>query len=152
MYRTALRYVKSEVDTEDVLIMAFTKVFKYLDRYEDQGDGSLQAWIRKIVMNEALMWLRRRHNFNLTETADESLAVPDLSEFSDLPANDIQQFIAQLPIGYRTVFNLYVVEGFAHAEIASKLGISESTSRTQLLKAKTQLKKMLTQEGFHYGT
>ena len=88
----------------------------------------------------------------MTETADESLAVPDLSEFSDLPANDIQQFIAQLPIGYRTVFNLYVVEGFAHAEIASKLGISESTSRTQLLKAKTQLKKMLTQEGFHYGT
>ena len=98
------------------------------------------------------MWLRRRHNFNLTEALDENLPEHDLSQFSQLEAEDICKMISNLPTGYRTIFNLSVVEGYNHQEIAKMLSIAESTSRTQLFKAKALLKKILTQEGFHYGT
>jgi RNA polymerase sigma-70 factor (ECF subfamily) len=152
MYRVCLRYIKSQVDAEDVLISAFTKVFKSIKAFTSQGDGCLEGWVRKIVINESLMWLRRRHNFNLTECLEETLPEPDLSQFSALEAEDIYKLISDLPMGYRTVFNLNVIEGFSHQEIAAMLAITESTSRTQLFKAKAILKKTLTREGFQYGT
>lgn len=152
MFRLASRYVKTTVDAEDVLITAFTRVFTNIDDFTYRGEGSLEGWIRKVVVNESLMWLRRRHNFNMTEAIDEEHGHVDLEAFSQLPADDILRFVAQLPDGYRTVFNLSVIEGYDHAEIAAMLGITESTSRTQLFKAKSQLKKMLSREGIHYGT
>jgi len=152
LYRIAFRYIKSQVDAEDVLITAFTKLFKNIQSFHYQGDGSLEAWMRKIVVNESLMWLRRRHNFNLTESLDETLPEPDLTQFSQLEADDIYKMISTLPTGYRTIFNLTVIEGYNHQEISKMLSITESTSRTQLFKAKALLKKMLLQEGFHYGT
>ncbi len=152
MFRLVSRYIKSTVDSEDVLIMAFTKVFANISSFSDRGEGSFEGWIRKVVVNEALMWLRRRHNFNMTETLGEGSDPVDLGAFSGLPAEEISRFISELPNGYRTVFNLFVIEGYTHLEIAGMLEISESTSRTQLFKAKTLLKKTLTQEGFHYGT
>ena len=152
MFRLAFRYIKSQVDAEDVVITSFTKVFKGIQTFKFQEEGSLEGWIRKIVVNESLMWLRRRHNFNLTESLDEGMPEPDLAQFSQLEANDIYKMIAELPTGYRTVFNLNVVEGYSHQEIAAMLSVAESTSRTQLFKAKALLKKMLTKEGFHYGT
>jgi RNA polymerase sigma factor (sigma-70 family) len=152
MFRVGFRYTKSEVDAEDVLIVSFTKVFSSINTFKYQGVGSLEAWIRKIVVNEALMWLRRRHNFNLTETIDDTFPEPDLKQFSESGAADIYKMITHLPTGYRTVFNLNAIEGYNHEEIAGLLGITESTSRSQLFKAKTILKKMLTEEGFQYGT
>jgi len=152
MFRVAYRYVKNGIDTEDVLIVAFGKIFKGIGRFQYQGVGSLEAWIKKIVINEALMWLRKRHNFNLTEQVDEDMPEPDLTTFSEANAEDIYAMIARLPTGYRTVFNLNIVEGFNHEEIAGQLGINEGTSRSQLFKAKALLKKMLTKEGFNYGT
>jgi RNA polymerase sigma factor (sigma-70 family) len=152
LYRLAYRYIRSEVDTEDVLMTAFTKIFRGVNNFTYQGAGSTEGWMRRIVVNESLMWLRRRHNFNLTESLDASLPEPDLHAFSEQEAEDVYQLITQLPTGYRTVFNLFVVEGYNHAEIAAMLAISESTSRSQLFKAKALLKKMLTQEGYNYGT
>ncbi len=108
--------------------------------------------MKKVVINEALMWLRRRHSFALVDSVNELTEEESLETLSTLDAEDIYQMITQLPTGYRTVFNLYVVEGYAHQEIAAMLSITESTSRTQLFKAKALLKKMLTQEGFGYGT
>ncbi len=151
LYRLTFRYIKSQVDAEDVLIIAFAKIFEGLKSFVYQGDGSLEGWMRKIVVNESLMWLRRRHNFNLTETLD-AIEEPDLKQFSKLDEEDIYKFITQLPTGYRTVFNLYVIEGYSHQEIATMLVINESSSRSQLFKAKTLLRKSLTQEGFQYGT
>lgn len=151
MLRVASRYVRDKADAEDVFMMAFMKVLANLNGFTPQGQGSLQAWIRKVVVNEALLWLRRRHNFQMMENLEEGHAV-ELTELSRLPAEDIIRFVNQLPDGYRTVFNLSVVEGYAHHEIAELLNIAESTSRTQLFKAKGLLKKMLTQEGYHYGT
>jgi RNA polymerase sigma factor (sigma-70 family) len=152
MLRLALRYVKSQPDAEDTLIIAFTKVFKSIRNFNYQGDGSLVGWIRKIVVNESLMLLRKKHNFNLTESLDEALPEPDLTSFSELNAEDILLMIAQLPTGYRTVFNLSVIEGYTHDEIAVLLSIKEATSRSQLFKAKALLKKMLLKEGYYYGT
>lgn len=152
MYRIAFRYIKSQVDAEDVLITSFTKIFRNISAFQYQGDGSLEGWMRKIVINESLMWLRRRHNFNLTEMLDENMPEPDLTHFSQLDVDDIYKMISTLPTGYRTIFNLTVMEGYNHREISALLSITESTSRTQLFKAKALLKKMLTQEGFQYGT
>ena len=152
MFRVGYRYLKSEVETEDVIIVAFGKVFTSIKSFTYQGPGSLDAWLQKIVVNESLMGLRRKHNFHLTESIDESLPEADLKQFSESGADDIYKMITQLPTGYRTVFNLNAVEGYSHEEIATLLGISEGTSRSQLFKAKALLKKMLTREGFHYGT
>ena len=152
MFRLTFRYIKSQIDAEDVVITSFTKVFKGIHTFKFKEEGSLEGWIRKVVVNESLMWLRRRHNFNLTESLDDAIPEPDLSQFSQLEAEDIYKMIANLPTGYRTVFNLNVVEGYSHEEIGALLSITQSTSRTQLFKAKALLKKMLTKEGFHYGT
>lgn len=152
LYRLASRYVSDQAAAEDVLVTAFTKAFARIQSFEFQGDGSLAAWLRKVVVNESLMWLRRQHNFNLTETLDANLEEPDMSQLTLLEGAEIYQLINRLPTGYRTVFNLHVVEGHSHGEIAGMLQISEATSRSQLFKAKAQLKKILTREGYHYGT
>ena len=98
------------------------------------------------------MVLRKRHNFNLVETIDHDLIVPDLSAFQNLDAEYIYTLLLELPPGYRTVFNLYVVEGYDHQEIGEMLGISASTSRTQLFKAKSLLKKKIEKGSSLYGT
>jgi len=152
MFRVGYRYMKNDVETEDVIIVAFGKAFKSIRSFKYQGPGSLEAWLRKIVVNESLMGLRKSHNFNLTESIDDRVPEADLKQFSECGADDIYKMITQLPTGYRTVFNLNTIEGYHHEEIATMLGISEGTSRSQLFKAKALLKKMLTREGFHYGT
>jgi RNA polymerase sigma factor (sigma-70 family) len=152
LYRLAMRYVYQEAEAEDIVMRAFTKAFKSVASFTYIGGGSFEAWLRKIVVNECLMVLRKVHNFSMTEALDEGMEEPDVSLLSSLEATDILQFISQLPTGYRTVFNLFVVEGFDHAEIGAQLKISEATSRSQLFKAKALLKKMLSREGYHYGT
>jgi RNA polymerase sigma-70 factor (ECF subfamily) len=152
MFRLSCRYIKVQEDAEDVVIRAFNKVFENISRFAYEGPGSLEGWIRKIVVNESLMWLRKRHNFNMTESIEDTLPQIDLSSLGELDAMEIYELIAQLPIGYRTVFNLFVIEGYNHEEIAAMLSISEGTSRSQLFKAKSLLKKALTREGFQYGT
>lgn len=134
------------------MISGFTKIYQHVSTFRYEGAGSLNGWMKRIMINESLMWLRRRHNFHLTETLDETTPEPSMDQFSQLEAEDIYRFITELPTGYRTVFNLSVVEGYSHQEIAESLKITESTSRSQLFKAKALLKKLLTQEGFHYGT
>jgi RNA polymerase sigma factor (sigma-70 family) len=152
LFRVATRYVKDEAEAEDIVIVAFTKIFRNIGDFEYRNEGSLLAWMRKIIVNESLMTLRKQHNFNLTETLDEEMPTPDLSSFQELEAEYIYQLIVDLPPGYRTVFNLYVVEGYNHREIGQLLSISENTSRSQLLKAKSLLKKKIEKGGYRYGT
>lgn len=151
MFRVAIRYVKDVHEAEDVLIVALNKVFSSIKGFTSQGEGSLEGWIRRIVVNESLMSLRKKHNFNLTEITDQHMPEPELDAFSQLDAEMIQTAIDALPMGYRTVFNLNVVEGFPHEEISKMLNISVGTSRSQLFKAKSILKKSLSEEGLKYG-
>ncbi len=141
MFGICRRYVKRHEDAEDVLVEAFFKVLTNIDQYK--GEGSFEGWIRRIVVNECLMFLRKKHNFHLTlEIADFDMPNYYTAQ-QDLEADDILNVLDQLPTGYRTVFNLYVLEGYKHREIAELLGISINTSKSQLILAKKKLKQAL---------
>lgn len=135
------RYVKRHEDAEDVLVEAFFKVLTNLHQYK--AEGSFEGWIRRIVVNEALMFLRRSHNFNLTVEIDGMEIRTESMVQQELAAKDILGLLDQLPTGYRTVFNLYVLEGFKHREIAEILDISINTSKSQLILAKKRLQTLL---------
>lgn len=143
MYNICLRYVKEEMQAEDMLSQGFTKVFKNISSFKQEHDYGLRAWIKKIMINECLMWLRKNNNFNLVPlTAAEELISDEVS-LVDLDPSFILTSIAELPDGYRTVLNLNVIEGYSHQEIGKMLNIKEATSRSQLNKAKQILKQKL---------
>lgn len=140
LYIIAMRYLSDHHDVEDVVIQSFTRVFKYLKNFSYQGPGSLGKWIRTILINEAIRSLKKRKliefNDDIRHLDTQNLEANALQQ---MQASDILKMIEKLPTGYRTVFNLFVIEGFSHKEIAEKLAISESTSKTQLKKARHQL-------------
>jgi RNA polymerase sigma factor (sigma-70 family) len=152
LYRLAVRYVRNSAEAEDVVMQAFVKIFAHVGKLMYHEPRSFQSWMFKIVVNEALMMIRKRHNFHLVETLDEENPDHEKESLPETDAGYLYQMILDLPDGYRTVFNLYAVEGYDHREIASLLGISESTSRSQYFKAKQLLQRKIKQEGFHYGT
>ena len=144
------RYLKSQEDAEEILLDGFYKVFKNLPSFHYQGDAALTGWIKKIMINECLMLLRKKNVFTIvTESAAEDIPIEEAA-LNNLSAKEIFDLIVQLPVGYRTVFNLYVIEGMEHREIAALLGIAEGTSKSQLSKAKILLQKNLLQNGSGY--
>ena len=150
MLMTCRRYLKNREDAEEIMLDGFCKFFKGLDAFQYQNEAALQGWIKQIMVNECLMFLRKKHVFNIvTEAAAEEATIAE-NVFSNLSAAEIFSLIVQLPVGYRTVFNLYVVEGENHKTIASLLNISEGTSKSQLSKARILLQKMLLQKGIDY--
>lgn len=146
MFGVCRRYVKSAHDAEDVLVEAFFKVLTNIEQYKSKG--SFEGWIRRIVVNESLMFLRKRHNFRLTVEINEIDRPAPATVQQQLVADDIMQLIDQLPTGYRTVFNLYVLEGYKHREIAALLGISINTSKSQLILAKKKMQHLLADSGY----
>ena len=152
MYNVCLRYVKDEMDAEDRLSEGFTKVFKSISSFTYDKEDGFRAWVKKIMVNECLMFLRKRNNFFLVPLADaEEVAVNDIG-FANIDTAYILQSISELPVGYRTVLNLYIVEGYSHSEIGKLLNIKEATSRSQLNKAKQVLKeKLLHYKSIGYG-
>lgn len=140
-YLTAVcsRYISNQEDVKDVLQESFIKIFKAVDRFEYKGAGSLKAWSSRIVVNEALKHIRESNKLNITNLPSWDL--PDMADdrepdFNDVPTSVILEMIRKLPLGYRTVFNLYVFEEKSHKEIASILDIAENTSASQLHRAK----------------
>ena len=137
------RYVKNEEDAEELFLDGFYKFFKKMNGFNYQGDAALYMWLKKIMINECLMFLRKKNVFNIvTEAKVEEISLQE-EAIDKLSAGEIFNLIVQLPVGYRTVFNLHVVEGMPHHEIAEKLGIADGTSKSQLSKAKILLQKML---------
>lgn len=145
------RYVKNEEDAEEILLDGFYKFFKNLSSFTYGADGGLYAWLKKIMVNECLMFLRKKHSF-IIATEQEAEEIPLEEEaLNNLSAAEIFNLVVALPIGYRTVFNLFVIEGMTHKEIAHLLGIAEGTSKSQLNKAKSLLQKNLMQKGDGYA-
>jgi len=145
------RYVKSPEDAEEVLLDGFYKFFTTLAHFDYKGEAALYSWLKRIMVNECLMLLRKKNVFTIvTETAAEEIALEE-DALNNLSAKEIFELIIQLPVGYRTVFNLYVMEGVGHKEIAALMGISEGTSKSQLSKAKSLLQKNLLQYGIEYA-
>jgi RNA polymerase sigma factor (sigma-70 family) len=127
---------------EDILITAFTKIFEKIEQFK--SEGSFEGWIRRIVVNEALTYLRKNKSMYLETELDQVDYEPQYDRLSDhLETEDLLRMIHELPPGYRVVFNLYAIDGFSHKEIAEQLGISENTSKSQLSRARTYLQKVL---------
>ncbi len=142
MFALCCRYVAARADAEDVLVTAFTRIFERFKQF--RGEGSLEGWIRRIVVNEALTFLRKNRSMFLETDIAAASREPDYQQLADhLEEEDLLHMIARLPPGYRMVFNLYAIEGYSHQEIAEKLGISENTSKSQLSRARTYLQRML---------
>lgn len=145
MYSLCCRYVKSSMEAEDVLVTAFTKVFEKIDQFKNEG--SFEGWIRRIVVNEALTWLRKNRTMYVETNLEKAEVEPDYEKLSDhLETEDLLRMIQQLPAGYQMVFNLYAIDGYSHKEIAEQLNISENTSKSQLSRARVYLQKLLVQQ------
>lgn len=142
MLAVCVRYLTDQMEAEDVMIEGFMKVFDRIGQFK--GEGSFEGWVRRLITNEALMRLRtRRHiEVDIEEPEAQYQANFDLAD-SSLEADDLLVLIEKLPTGYRTVFNLYAIEGYSHAEIAEQLEITESTSKSQLHRARGLLQQML---------
>lgn len=143
MFALCIRYMGDRDAAADVLQDGFVTLFSKLDTFS--GDGSFEGWARRIFVNTALMSLRK--NDILRNTTDLEDAAPVASEASsaldDIGYKELMAMVASLPTGFRTVFNMYVIEGFSHKDIADALGISEATSRSQLLRGRTMLQEMI---------
>jgi RNA polymerase sigma factor (sigma-70 family) len=146
LFSVCRRYLSSREDAEEALVSGFYKIFTQIDAYT--ALGSFEGWMRRIVANEALMMLRKSNP--LVFPGDEVIPLEERDGFSieaELSAREILSLLEKLPPGYRTVFNLYVLEGFKHHEIADMLGISINTSKSQLILAKEKLKTLLKLKG-----
>lgn len=134
------RYVANDEDVKDVLQESFIRIFSQIASFEYRGKGSLKGWLTKVTVNEALKFLNRNNRITFVEMTENELDLheepPDIDR---IPASAIHSLIRELPDGYRTIFNLYVIENRSHKEIAALLGIKESTSASQLHRAKSML-------------
>ena len=142
-----VRYVGDRATGEDLMHDAFLKIYGAFDRFTFRGKGSLRAWIERITVNVALEWLRTRNRLG-TLPLDEgrvadTLAEPQAAEVARVPREVLMEFVAELPDGYRTVFNLYCIEGLPHREIARLLGINEKSSSSQLFRARSLLARRI---------
>ncbi len=139
------RYLKSEEDAEDAMLESMVKVFCRMEDF--RGDGSFEGWIRRIAVHEALMYLRKSRPFEPLESWTETEQSDITDATHDLSIQDILAAMDQLPPGYRAVFNLYVVEGYKHREIAEIMQISINTSKSQLALAKSKMQELLQKSG-----
>lgn len=142
MFGICLRYGSDYHNAEDILQEGFVKVFKNLHKY--RGDGSFEGWMKRIFVNTAIEDYRRSLKHSGHKDIDVAYdATVSEKAFESLKAQDLMKLIQKLSTGYRTVFNLYAIEGFSHKEIAEKLGITVGTSKSQLARARMMLQKML---------
>jgi len=152
VYRLARRYLVSSYDAEEALGNAFIRVFNNIGQFEYRGEGSLLKWVNTIMINECIRFLRQYKPVLVEEDVALLVAESGFDDFSsDYDAEEIQEIIDHMPAGYRTVFNLFALEGYSHQQIAIMLNISEGTSRSQLSKARNYIIKKLKHRTY-YGT
>jgi RNA polymerase sigma-70 factor (ECF subfamily) len=141
-FAICLRYIKDRDLAEDVLVESFMKIFEKINQFESKG--SFEGWMKRIIVTQALLTLRNNKNLNMEVNMEN---VSDLSnhhyELKHLEADELMDLVEVLPTGYRTVFNLYAIEGYSHAEIGELLGITESTSKSQLNRGRNLLKQKI---------
>ena len=142
MFGVCLRYANEYNNAQDLLQEGFVKVFKNIEKF--RGEGSFEGWVRRIFVNTAIEHYRRQVNlYALHESEVNYFEHYQDNALEILKHEDVLKMIQKLSSGYRTVFNLYVIEGYSHKEIAEKMGISEGTSKSQLARARYLLQKMI---------
>lgn len=155
-YLTAVcsRYIIEDGDIRDVLQESFIKIFTKADTFHYEGEGSLKAWATQVTVNEALQHLRNQKRKGMVGYDDERIEdkaelTDETPPINDIPTEVLMEMIRNLPPGYRTVFNLYVIEGKRHKEIAELLGIQEQTSASQLMRARRLLAMWIKEYNTH---
>ncbi len=148
MFGVCLRFASDYMEAEDILQEGFIRAFNNL--YQFRFEGSLEGWLRRIIVNTAINFVKKqirhqRMEVNIELASDCATITEDV--LSKLSVEELLMMIQRLPVGYRTVFNLYVIEGYNHKEIGLKLGISENTSKSQLFRAKQSIQKELLKSG-----
>lgn len=153
MMIVCLRYVSNPHDAKEVLMDGFFNFFKNIGNFNYRGEGSVRAWLKKIMVNQCLMFLRKKNVFHkdVDEVADEITSQDEASAVDQMSVRELMKLIHELPEGYRMVFNLYVFEEMTHREIAAMLNISENTSKSQLHKARQLLQKKFAQLQIAYA-
>jgi RNA polymerase sigma factor (sigma-70 family) len=146
MYALCYRYVRHTMEAEDILVTGFTKVFDRIEQFK--GEGSFEGWIRKIIVNEALTYLRKSKTMFVEIPLEHAEQEPNYDDLHHLETEDLLKMISALPTGYRLVFNMYAIDGYSHKEIAEQLGINENTSKSQLSRARVYLQKMLAEQNW----
>lgn len=143
MFPLCIRYMGERAMAEDILQEGFVTLFSRIGSYK--GEGSFEGWARKIFVNTALMHLRKKDALKMSDDLDtaRNLASDITSQTEHIGYKELMALITALPPGFRTVFNMYVIEGYSHKEIAQALGITEITSRTQLSRARTWLQNRI---------
>ena len=142
MYAICLRYMGNQDDAKDALQEGFIKVFKNISMYS--FTGSFEGWLKRIFVNTSIEQIRKRKlHFDIDAEGFKTPEYASTMQLSTIDANKILELVQELPSGYRTVFNMYCVDGYSHKEIAEHLGVSESTSKSQLFKARKLLQEWL---------
>lgn len=143
MFPLCIRYVNDRVLAEDVLQDGFVTLFTHLKNFK--GDGSFEGWARKIFVNTALMSLRKKDALKMSDDLEvaRGLKTEVTGQMENIGYKELMSIITELPPGFRTVFNMYAIEGYSHKEIGEMLGISETTSRTQLSRARIWLQNKI---------
>ena len=142
LYGIALRYAHEQEEAKDILQDGFVKVFQNLSKYK--GTGAFEGWLRRIIVNTAIEHYRKKNNtYEIQDTHEVSVTDRDISALDKMAAADILNMVKALPNGYRTVFNLFAIEGYSHKEIAEMLNISEGTSKSQYARAKGLLQEKI---------
>ena len=146
MMGVCLRYANCDQEALDILHEGYIKVFRHLERY--QPGTSLYSWIKRIMVNTSIDYYRKESRRRTQDLDDAyNLATDSVSPISNMTKEEILKAIQTLSLAYRNVFNLYVIEGFSHREVAKKLNITESTSRSNLVKARSKLRDILSKKG-----
>ena len=142
MYGVCLRYAGNTEDADDIIQEGFIKIFKNIGKF--RNEGSFEGWVRRIFVNTSIEHFRKKIKlYNVTEVQENTIEDKELDALDVLAAKDIIHIINELLPGYKAVFNLHVIEGYSHKEIAELLGITEGTSKSQLARAKGVLKKLI---------
>lgn len=142
MYSVCLRYAYDSDEAKDILQESFIKVFNNLERFEHKG--SFEGWVKRIFINTSIEFYRKNQKENIVDSIDDVKEKSiDTQTISALKAADLMRLVNRLPKGYRTVFNLFAIEGYKHEEIAEMLNISENTSKSQLHKARLFLQELV---------
>ena len=151
MFLLCRRYMRTDEDAEEMMLNGYLKIFQSIYQFDYVDDPSTLAWVKKVMINECLMHLRKKNMFSLFADIPFDSADHAESVLEKLDADEIFRLIIELPMGYRTIFNLFVIEGMTHKDISITLGIKEGTSKSQLSKARSMLKHLLEQKEIRYA-
>jgi len=149
VFRLARRYLSDYHETEDIVIIVFNKALKNIPHFEYRGEGSLKKWLNTITINECIKSLKKIRPISYKEELPEILSVQTSNVSIDMEM--VKKILETMPVGYRTVFNLYAIDEYTHSEIAEILNISRNTSKSQMLKARKYIINQLNQRK-SYGT